>query len=782
MNKEDLLKQFRKLPEKHWKVKLFDDLGFKRKQCKNCGKFFWTLIEQQICNDSSCRAYDFIGNPPTKKPLDYFETWKVIEKFFMENGHTSLKRYPAICRWFNLYFTIAGIVDFYRLVDGRLDFELPANPSIVNQICLRFNDVPSVGLNSKSYTCFGMINQQSLYDGKEGYWKDECIELDFKLLTKVFGIKPEEIVFIEDVWIGPSAFGPSLEYHVQGLELGNAVFTQFEGVPGNYREMEKKLIDMGSGWERFCWITQGTPTSYDSTFGPVIEKLKKVCEIEEDKDFFLRYAKLCGRLSVDETQNLKIERQKIANQLEVPIEEVEKKVERLEALYAIADHSRALVFAISDGAIPSNVAGGYNLRVILRRALSFIEKFKWNLKLEDIALWHIDYLKKMFPELVERKEEIANILGVEEKRYKQTRERAKRIVESFEGRKVSEEELIKLYDSEGITPEELGVEVPRNFYAKITEKHMSEKPAEGKITFDVGDLPKTEILCYEPIYEFDANVLKVFDDRFVVLGRSAFFPRSGGQEPDLGFIDNCEVVNVEKSGKFIIHELKECRLREGQAVYCKVDKERKLALTRHHIATHIINAASREVIGPWVWQHSAFKDVDKARLDITHFESLTEEQVEKIEKLANDIIEKDLPIRVEILPRGEAERKYGFKIYQGGAIPEKSLRIVSIGDKDVEACSGTHSLLSSTKEVGYISILRTKRIQDGAVRIEFVAGDVALNDLKEKEKILEEVARRLKVREEEVPKAVEQLFDEWKKKRKELKKRRKWSQKANGKN
>lgn len=777
VTKKDLIEKFQKNPERYWKVDLFDNLGFKRKQCKKCGKFFWTLTEQETCNDATCRPYDFIGNPPAKKPFDYFETWKAIEKFFVKNGHTSIKRYPTVCRWFPLYFTLAGIVNFYRQEDGNLTFEFPANPTIQTQPCLRFNDLPNVGINSRSYSCFLMIQQSSLYDGKQGYWKDRCIELDFDLLTKVFGIKPEEIVFIEDAWLGPSAFGNSLEYHVQGLELGNAVFTEFIGTPDNFKEMKEKVIDMGAGHERFTWITQGTPTSYDAVFGPVIEKLKKICEIEYDREFFSKYFRLVGTLDVNEVTDLKLARKKIADQLKISVEELDKKVAALEALYALADHSRTLAFAISDGGIPSNVAGGYNLRVVLRRALSFIDRFKWNLKLEDVVLWHIDYLKKLFPDLAEHKDEIARILEIEEKRYKQTKERAKRIVERIVEKKeeVDENKLIQLYDSEGITPEllkESGLEIsiPPDFYGKVTERHMQEKPVEEKIKFDVSKLPPTKLLFYEDpeLLEFKAKVLKVFDS-YVVLDQTAFYPTSGGQLHDKGFIDEFEVTDVQKIGRVIVHQISG-KVTEGKLVNCTVDRARRQILRKHHTATHIVNAAARKVLGFHVWQHGAEKDVDKARLDVTHFDALTDEEIEKIEDEANKIVEKNLPVKIEILPRGEAEQKYGFRIYQGGPIPEKNLRIVSVGDIDIEACGGLHC--KSTGEVGFISILRTKRIQDGIVRLEYCSGEVALEYLKEKEKILEEVAKKLKVEEEKVPEAIKNLFEEWKKKRKEIRKLR----------
>ena len=152
-NKSDLMQHLQKDYKRYWHVKLFDELGFKRRQCTNCRKFFWTLTEKKACNDATCRQYDFIGNPPAKKPLDYIETWKAIEKFFVKNNHTSIEPYPVVCRWIpNLYFTIAGIVDFLRVDNGNVSFDLPANPLILTQPCLRFNDVVNTGINGKSYT------------------------------------------------------------------------------------------------------------------------------------------------------------------------------------------------------------------------------------------------------------------------------------------------------------------------------------------------------------------------------------------------------------------------------------------------------------------------------------------------------------------------------------------------------------------------------------------------------------------------------------------------------
>ena len=189
--------------------------------------------------------------------------------------------------------------------------------------------------------------------------------------------------------------------------------------------------------------------------------------------------------------------------------------------------------------------------------------------------------------------------------------------------------------------------------------------------------------------KFDAKVLKSFD-RYVVLDKTSFYARGGGQEPDHGKINDFEVVDVTKHGDIVVHELKDGIPKQGDAVSCVVDSTRRDGITKNHTSTHILNTSARSVLGSWVWQHSAFKEEDHARLDITHHSALTEEEVSQIEQTANSIVEKDIQVKIENFDRGTAEQKYGFRIYQGGVVPVKSVRIVSIGDLDIEACGGTH--------------------------------------------------------------------------------------------
>jgi alanyl-tRNA synthetase len=247
----------------------------------------------------------------------------------------------------------------------------------------------------------------------------------------------------------------------------------------------------------------------------------------------------------------------------------------------------------------------------------------------------------------------------------------------------------------------------------------------------LGGIAETELLFYkDDPKEFDAKVLKSFE-KYVVLDRTSFYPRGGGQEPDHGKIAGFDVVDVDKHGEVVVHELAGGIPKEGESVSCVVDSQRRDGITKHHTSTHILNSSSRNVLGSWVWQNSAFKEVDHARLDITHHSALTADEVQKIEDIANAKVKENIPVSIESFDRGTAEQKYGFRIYQGGVVPVKSVRIVSIEDFDVEACGGTH--VKRTKEIDLIKITRTKRIQDGVVRLEFKAGPAAQAYLKSHE-------------------------------------------------
>ena len=767
MDKNQILKEFSADPDRYYKVKLFEEQGFIRKACTKCGRFFWTLDSNRtLCPDDGTDTYSFIGDPPTTKRFDYTQAWKQVEEFFVKNNHTSVSRYPVVCRWRDdLYFTIASVVDFQRVMGSKVVFEFPANPLVVPQTCLRFNDLENVGVTGRHFSSFCMIGQHSIPENG-GYWKDECVDLDFRLLTQQFGIKKEEVVFVEDVWSGGGSFGSSLEYFVRGLELGNAVFTEFQGELGQHTTLDQKIIDMGAGLERFAWITNGTPTAYDCCFGPVNQILFEKIGIDSDSEMLKKYFTEIAK-EIDHFDDLNQVRRLAVKNAGITEDQIKKIITPLEGMYLIADHLRTLIFAIADGALPSNVGGGYNLRMMLRRINGTINRLNLKLDIDELIDAHIDYLKDTYPELDEKREDVKTILKLESSRYEESKIHMKKKAEKIREKGVpSVNELITLYESDGITPEYLKEidaisEIPSQFYSKLSDLHQSEKK-KAITELPLEELPETETLFYkdDPM-EFEAKVIKVLGDQ-VVLDRTSFYARGGGQEPDLGTIAGFNVINVDKHANIIVHKLEGGVPKEGETVQCKVDETRRANITKNHTSTHIINTSSRGVLGSWIWQHSAFKDHDHARLDITHHSSLTDEQVKQIEDAANQMIKENYPVNIDYYDRGTAEQKYGFKIYQGGVVPVKSVRIVSIEDKDIEACGGTH--VKKTGDIELIKITKTKRIQDGVVRIEFVSGPTAFQYVKDQEEeskrqAVDEIAKEKleKQREENKDKAKEKI-------------------------
>ncbi len=764
INKESLMETFRKAPEKYWKVELFAREGFERKRCPSCGKFYWTLDpERDSCGDPPCEEYGFIGKPITRVKWDYVEAWRAFERFFRKNGHASVPRYPVIDRWRpDLYFTIASIQDFQRLDKGNMVFEYPANPLVVPQVCLRFPDIQNVGVTGRHHTSFTMAGQHAFGHPKEGYFKDRCIELNFDFLHNVMGIPKRDMVYVESLWAMPdlSAFGPSMETLSKGLELVNSVFMQFTKTGSSFSELPVKVIDVGWGHERLVWFSQGTPTGYDAVFGPVIDALKKRAGLKGN-ELLDRYAVLAGNLDIDEARNIRKVREQIAGQLGVTVKELNELVEPSQALYAITDHVKSLLFAIADGGIPSNVGGGYNLRVLVRRMLSFINDFQFDVDPVKVAELHISHLRPMFPELSAGLDNFARILDIERERYEKTLEKAgsliQRELKSGKG-KLDADTMARLYTSNGITPElvervarEQGVDFspPEDFYSRITEQHMSgARDKEDTLDVEVSGIPKTRTLFYEKPYqrEFDAKVVARMGN-WVALDRTLFYAEGGGQLSDVGTIWHGEkdykVMDVQKLEDVILHKLdRPGKLRKGDHVRGEISWERRHTLMKMHTCTHLLAGATRRVIGSHIWQAGAKKGLEASRIDVTHYMPFTHEELREIEDLANDMVKKDQPVKAEFMPRGEAEKAYGFTLYQGGASPGKMVRVVNTaGGFDIEACGGTH--LRSTGEIGLIKIIRSERIQDGVNRLEYTCGSPAYDYLSRQEAAAKEIISTL---------------------------------------
>jgi len=807
IDKNQLRKEFGKEWEKHYKLKSLIERGFSRRKCKSCGRAFWSIEERERCGDSSCIGYQFIGSTPVKKKLGYIDTWKAIEKYFTKNGHGYVKPYPTVARWRDdLYFTIASINDFQPyVVNGELD--PPHNPLIVPQPCIRFPDISNVGVSGRHYTNFVMIGQHAFNTQKTGlfYWKDEAILHDLNYLNAL-GIPEKEIVFQEDVWAGGGNYGPSIEYFVRGLELGNCVFMQYETTPTGNRELETKVIDMGAGLERLTWITSGDLTSYESVFGSVIKEMKKEAGVSVPKDLFEKYSKLAGSLNEDEVADLEKEKERVAAILGISKKELFETILPLQALYASADHLKTLLFAVTDGMLPSNAGGGYNIRMLLRRVFGFSSQFGYSLDYPKILEQHAKHLGYIFPHLKEGVGTTVDVLEEEKRRYDSTKEKARQTVISIvkrakgnqegvsnkereEGGTISTQDLITLYKSNGIPAEyvvevgaENGVDVhmPGNFYTLVKEGEgesagASRAPETKILAAEAVAFPKTKDLFYTEKDRFEAKVLGIIADKYVVLDQTAFYPEGGGQVADKGAFSvssfEFPVINVTKAAGVILHEVdsKDAKkIKKGAAVIGTVDLARRKTIARHHTCAHLVNAACREVLGQHIWQGGSYKDEEKGHLDVTHYKRIAHEELKQIELKVNEYIRADLPIITRVLPRNEAEAKFGFRLYQGGAVPGKELRVVSIGDIDHEACGGTHHMLKSTGEIGAFKLVKRESVQDGIERLTFKAGDVAIRYMQEKEDMLKKASDVLSVSESELVRTVERFFEEWKMQRKEL--------------
>ncbi len=762
LSKDSLRKKFSKNPSEYYKVALFDEEGFSRHLCRICGKNFWSMKDRDACDDPEHTEYSFFKEKP--KRVSYVDFWRDFAKFFKKNGHDEIKRYPVVSRWRqDLYFTIASIQDFQRIENGAMSFEYPSNPLIVPQTCLRFSDIENVGVTGRHFTSFMMAGQHSFNYPKEGYFRDRTIELNFKYLTGVLGVRKDDLVYSEDVWaMGDfSEFGPCLESFSNGLELVNSVFTQFESVDGKAMELDAKVVDVGWGFERLMWFYSGSDTAYETVFHDILKKLEGKLNFEPDGRLFKKFSAMSSELDITEKGG-KAKELEAVRKAGISYDDYQKKIKPMQALYAILDHTRTLLFAITDGALPSNVGGGYNLRIILRRALSFIDEYGFEFGLNDIAELEAKELKPLFPELSENLGLFAKVVGIEANRFLKTRENANKIIGGIisKGRSISAEELKILYESNGVTPElieaaaskrNVKIGLPDRSYEDIIKGDFVSKEGPKGLGIDITGLPKTEQLYYKLAEESESRVLRS-ENNLVVIDRSPFYPEGGGQEADHGTINGFNVIDVQKIGDVIVHIMEsdssgKDRIREGMKVKCMVDKERRLRLMVHHTSVHLMSAAARSVIGKHAWQEGTRKSFGKAHIDIAHYDSLGDGDIERLEEFINSRLFRGITVTVKQLSRKEAEERYGFAIYQGHGVPAHMIRMVVIEDKngnliDAEACGGLH-VAGMEQAIGIVKIINTERISDGVDRIELVAGNAAVDYFRRMENELSESSLKL---------------------------------------
>ncbi|MCE4605322.1 MAG: alanine--tRNA ligase [Desulfurococcales archaeon] len=727
----------------------FREHGFQRRIGKRCKEYYWTLNPDfEEPQDTPCVEYWF-ERVPSRSPLDVEGARRLFIDFFTRKGHEPVKPRPVVARWReDLYLTIASIVVFQPHVTSGL-VPPPANPLVISQPSIRLEDIDNVGVTiGRHLTSFEMAAHHAFnYPDKWVYWKEETVRLAYEFFTKEMGIPGDMIVFKESWWEGGGNAGPSFEVTVGGLELATLVFMKYRVTNGGYEEIPLKIVDTGYGVERLAWFTRKTPTAFHTIYGNLLPKYRGMIGLHEPPEEVLWAAyKAAGRLDPEDEASLDSYYHNVANKAGLTPEEARKILEREARVYSVLDHAKTLMLMLADGVVPSNSGEGYLARLVLRRALRQLRVLSADVSIVDLVDMQVQYWGSSFPQAVEMRDYIIDVVSLEEKRFKDLISKGGAVVEKELKRKkrLSLDDLVRLYDSRGIPPElvaeiaaKRGVEVkvPANFYSIVASMHKqpSKEVKAGekiKLPQDVVEwargFPPTRPLFHENPYmnRFTGKVLGVRGS-YVILDQTAFYPTGGGQIHDTGLLivrgSRLRVVDVQSVGDVVVHKVEgKASLDQGDTVEGVIDWRRRYRIMRHHTATHALIAAARKVLGRHAWQAGAEKTEEKGRLDVTHYKPLTKDDIRRLEEEVNSIIDMRIPVEARLEPKNEAEEKYGYVIYQGGVPMKRDIRIVEIKGVDVEACYGTH--VSNTGEIGGFKIINYERIQDGVVRLEYVAG------------------------------------------------------------
>jgi alanyl-tRNA synthetase len=786
----------KRFPAEEYNLPFFHEAGYVRKLCPKCKTYYWTQNpDQETCGEATsegCASYTFLNNSPTKRSYSLHEMRESFLSFFEKHGHARIKPYPVVARWrADLYLTHASIIDFQPYVTDGLA-PAPANPLVVSQPCIRLVDIDNTGPTfGRHLTIFEMGGAHAFnYPDKEVYWKDQTVRYQNQWLTKDLGVKSDEIMYKEEIWAGGGNAGPCVESIIHGLEVDTLVFMQYKVINDEFVKLPIRTVDTGYGIDRYTWVSQGAPSGFHAIYGELLDKIFKMAGMTKiDQELLTKVSKVSGLVSVDKTASRLETRKKEAQLAGLKVNELDKFITPIENAYAVADHTKCLSFILSEGVVPSNIQEGYLARLVFRRIYRLLRMLGIPDKLYDIMEMQINMWSKDFPQIKDMRNEIMEMVKVEEEKFEDTIKRGegmvKRISEELKAKgkkEIPAETLTELYDSHGLPPEivkqaaekeELKVEIPDNFYTLIAQRHMQvSKPAEEQTASEewlkksVENLTTTEPLYYEDQYmrEFEARILKVVDQEFVVLDRTCFFPEGGGQPPDSGHLTfdgkTAEVIDVQKVGTVIVHKIKGDIPKEGQTVKGEIAWDKRYSLMKNHTATHVIGGAARRVLGQHVWQFGTQKGVESSRLDISHYRRLTLEELHKIETLANEAVLRNIQVDISWMPRNEAESLYGFRLYQGGAVPSKEIRVVRAGDWDVEACAGTH--LKSTGEIGFIKIIHSERVQDGVERLEYSIGIPAVKAVQTNESLLMKLSQTLNAPLEKLDQTAEKIVKELK--------------------
>lgn len=368
---------------------------------------------------------------------------------------------------------------------------------------MRFNDLDNIGVTGRHYSGFVMMGLQVFnYPDDYKFFKEETVEFNYNWLTQGLGIDPREITFVEDVWAGGGNLGPSIEYFVHGLEVGNMVFMQYKTFPDGSREdLDIKIIDVGVGLERIPWLVNGSATSYVEVFGHSYEFLQSKINVEMNSEIWTKLGPYSCILNIDEVENIDGTWQTIADKIGETVDDIKKAIIPVKDMYIILDHTRTALMTIHDGSLPSNVGGGSNVRNIIRRVFAILKKNQWwdHLGFEGlIQLFesHKKDLEKVFGPFSEYKS-FSEIIRMELNRYESTDSSQKGKLDKLikKSKVLSIDDWILAITSYGIAADQVasltGQAIPGNLYYEIALRQEQVTKVAEPILYSTSHLPET---------------------------------------------------------------------------------------------------------------------------------------------------------------------------------------------------------------------------------------------------------------------------------------------------
>ena len=700
----------------------------------------------------------------------------------------------------------SGVATLKKYFDGSV---IPDNPRITNaQKSIRTNDIENVGKTARHHTMFEMLGNFSIGD----YFRDEAIEWGFELLTspewfgfpkeKLYmtyypddkdsynrwislGVEPSHLIPLEDnfweIGAGPSGpdteiffdrgteFDPEnigvrlLEEDIENdryIEIWNIVLSQFNADPAvprsEYKELPNKNIDTGAGLERLAAIFQGAKTNFETDlFLPIIREVEKLSGKTYDPD--------------GDNMSFKV----------------------------IADHIRALSFAIGDGALPVNEGRGYVLRRLLRRASMHGQRLgisgPFLYKLVEIV-GHI--MESYYPEVLEKRDFIEKIVKREEETFARTIDAGSGHLDQLlaqlkeAGKDTLEgKDIFKLYDTYGF-PVELTEELAEDagykidhegFKAAMKEQQDRARAAVvkggsmGMQNETLAGITESSTFVYGQT-KLDATLSVIIAENerteavsegqaLLVFNQTPFYAEMGGQVADHGVVKNATgdivatVLDVQKAPNGQpLHKVElHASISLGQVYTLELDTKRRNGVEKNHTATHLLHAALHNIIGEHATQAGSLNEQDFLRFDFTHFEAVTAEELRRIEEEVNEQIWNAIPVVTVETDIDTAKEMGAMALF--GEKYGKEVRVVTIGDYSIELCGGTH--VSNTSEIGIFKILKEEGIGSGTRRIIAVTGREAFFAYRDQEDALKEVAVTIKSPQiKEVPNKVASLQEQ----------------------